>query len=125
MFLFGKKKEEKKEPVPELGREELLAQAAAMEEKLESVAGYERAGLLNQLGSLYYQAGDLDKAVWYYEESLGISKQLGKAYTDLIQIYNKKRQQAAEKGSHEEVKLYMDKVQNMMQLSKDVIRGKI
>ncbi len=87
MFLFGKKKEEKKEPVPELGREELLAQAAAMEEKLESVAGDERAGLLNQLGSLYYQAGDLDKAVWYYEESLGISKQLGKAYTDLIQIY--------------------------------------
>ena len=35
----------------------------------------------------------------------------------------KKRQEAAEAKDDEKVKEYMDKVQNLMQMSKDMIRG--
>lgn len=45
------------------------------------------------------------------------------ASTDLMKLYNKKRQ-TAEAKDDEKVKEYMDKVQNLMQMSKDMIRGK-
>ena len=62
-------------------------------------------------------------AIQYYEESLELCKQHGKASTDLMKLYNKKRQEAAEAKDDEKVKEYMDKVQNLMQMSKDMIRG--
>ena len=40
-----------------------------------------------------------------------------------MKLYNKKRQEAAEGKDDEKVKEYMDKVQNLMQMSKDMIRG--
>lgn len=64
-----------------------------------------------------------DLAIQYYEESLELCKQHGKASTDLMKLYNKKRQEAAEAKDDEKVKEYMDKVQNLMQMSKDMIRG--
>ena len=48
---------------------------------------------------------------------------IAKASTDLMKLYNKKRQEAAEAKDDEKVKEYMDKVQNLMQMSKDMIRG--
>ena len=79
--------------------------------------------LLNESGSLYTQAEETDLAIQYYEESLELCKQHGKASTDLMKLYNKKRQEAAEAKDDEKVKEYMDKVQNLMQMSKDMIRG--
>lgn len=38
-----------------------------------------------------------------------------------MKLYNKKRQEAAEAKDDEKVKEYMDKVQNLMQMSKDMI----
>ena len=64
-----------------------------------------------------------NQAIKYYEESLELCKQHGKASTDLMKLYNKKRQEAAEAKDDEKVKEYMDKVQNLMQMSKDMIRG--
>ena len=52
-----------------------------------------------------------------------IKEALDKASTDLMKLYNKKRQEAAEAKDDEKVKEYMDKVQNLMQMSKDMIRG--
>ena len=69
------------------------------------------------------QAVETDLAIKYYEESLELCKQHGKASTDLMKLYNKKRQEAAEAKDDEKVKEYMDKVQNLMQMSKDMIRG--
>ena len=66
---------------------------------------------------------ETDLAIQYYEESLELCKQHGKASTDLMKLYNKKRQEAAEAKDDEKVKEYMDKVQNLMQMSKDMIRG--
>ena len=123
MFFFGKKKKEKKQEqaVPVVNKEELIAKAS--ETELESKTGDERVSLLNEIGSLYTQAEETDLAIQYYEESLELCKQHGKASTDLMKLYNKKRQEAAEAKDDEKVKEYMDKVQNLMQMSKDMIRG--
>lgn len=125
MFLFGKKKQEKVENVPVINKEELLSQAIEKEKELEGSSGEERINILNELGSLYFQLEELDKAIQYYEASLEENKQLGKAYTDLIKIYNKKRQQAIDVKDGEKAQEYMDKVQGLMTMSKDVLRGKI
>lgn len=103
MFFFGKKKKEKKQEqaVPVVNKEELIAKASEKVTELESKTGDERVSLLNEIGSLYTQAEE----------------------TDLMKLYNKKRQEAAEAKDDEKVKEYMDKVQNLMQMSKDMIRG--
>ena len=103
MFFFGKKKKEKKQE--------------------QAVPVANKVSLLNEIGSLYTQAEETDLAIKYYEESLELCKQHGKASTDLMKLYNKKRQEAAEAKDDEKVKEYMDKVQNLMQMSKDMIRG--
>jgi len=122
MFFFGKKKKEKKQEqaVPVANKEELIAKASEKVTELESKTGDERVSLLNEIGSLYTQAEETDLAIKYYEESLELCKQHGKASTDLMKLYNKKRQEAKD---DEKVKEYMDKVQNLMQMSKDMIRG--
>ena len=129
MLFFGKKKSvEKKTPEtePEVNREELLAQAEQLKGTLDTAKDKaERIRILNEIGSCYFQAKETDQAIAYYEQSLEDDKQLGKAYTDLLKLYNLKRQEAASAKDDENLTLYMNKVQNLMQLSKDVIRGKV
>lgn len=123
MFFFKKKEKKAKEQAPAANREELCQAAEEKRKELEGKAGDERVSLLNEIGSLYTQAEETDLAIQYYEESLEICKQHGKATTDLMKLYNKKRQEAAEAKDDEKVKEYMDKVQGLMQMSKDIIRG--
>lgn len=128
MFLFGKKKEktnEKVEKAPAVDREALISQAEAKILDLDNAQGDSKAALLNEIGSLYFQAEELDKAIEYYEQSLAIKKVMGKSYTDLMSLYNKKRQMAAEAKNDEEINYYLAKVQEMMQMSKDMLRGKM
>ncbi len=128
MFLFGKKKEitaEKAEKAPGVNKEELISQAEAKVQELEGTREGARVTLLNEIGSLYFQAEELDKAIEYYEQSLDMKKQMGRSYTDLMSLYNKKRQQAAEAKNDGEISYYLDKVQGMMQMSKDMLRGKL
>ncbi len=128
MFLFGKKKEktaEKVEKAPVVNKEELISQAEAKVQELEGTKEDARVILLNKIGSLYFQAEELDKAIEYYEQSLDMKKQMGRSYTDLMSLYNKKRQQAAKAKNDKEISYYLDKVQGMMQMSKDMLRGKM
>lgn len=125
MFFFKKKEKKKEEEAPAVNTEELVAQAETKIKELEGKEGNDRVPLLNEIGSLFTQAGETDQAIHYYEESLEICKQHGKASTDLMKLYNKKRQQAAEAKDDEKVKEYMDKVQSLMQMSKDMIRGNV
>lgn len=125
MFFFKKKEKKKEEAAPAVNTEELVAQAETKIKELEGKEGNDRVPLLNEIGSLFTQAGETDQAIHYYEESLEICKQHGKASTDLMKLYNKKRQQAAEAKDDEKVKEYMDKVQSLMQMSKDMIRGNV
>lgn len=126
MFFFNKKKKETAAPkeAQKVDKEELLKTAAQKETELENAKDEDRVQLLNELGSLYFQAEETDQAIFYYESSLKESKELGKAYTDLMKLYNKKRQEDQEAKDEEQVKLYMDKISELMTLSKDVIRGK-
>lgn len=128
MGLFGKKKEKKAENVkqtPVVNKEELISRAEAKVSELEGTQDDARVTLLNEIGSLYFQAEELDKAIEYYEQSLDMKKVMGKSYTDLMSLYNKKRQQAAEAKNDEELNYYLAKVQEMMQMSKDMLRGKM
>ena len=126
MFLFKKKKEKaaKEEAVPEISREELLKKAEAIQKELPDLSGEERNKALNELGSLYFEAEETDKAIRAYETSLSESKALGMAYTDLLKLYNIKRREASEAKDDAKMKEYMDKIDGLMKLSKDVIRGK-
>lgn len=127
MFLFGKKKEKKAEKAetPVVNKDELISKAEAKVSELEGTEGNARVEILNEIGSLYFQAEEFDEAIKYYEESLDLKKVMGKSYTDLMSLYNKKRQQAAEAKNDEELNYYLAKVQEMMQISKDMLRGKI
>lgn len=128
MFLFGKKKEKKEKNIEvniKVNKDELIAEASEKIQELEELSGEQRVPLLNQIGALYYQAEELESAINYYEESLSIKKEMGKSYTDLMSLYNKKRQQAAENKNDEQMNYYMQKVQEMMQMSKDMLRGKM
>ena len=65
MFLFKKKKEKavKEEAVPEISREELLKKAEAIQKELPELSGEERNKALNELGGLYFEAEETDKAI--------------------------------------------------------------
>lgn len=124
MFFFKKKEKKKEETAaPVVNKEELLAKVEEKIKELEGKEGNDKVQVLNEIGSLYTQAEEIDQAIKYYEESLEICKQHGKASTDLMKLYNKKRQEAAEAKDDEKVKEYMEKVQGLMQMSKDIIRG--
>lgn len=128
-MLFFKKKEKKQEKAVSVkevySKEELIGQAEAKIKDLKTLSGEERVSVLNEIGSLFTQAEETDQAIRFYEESLEICKQHGKASTDLMKLYNKKRQEAAQAKDDEKVKEYMDKVQSLMQMSKDMIRGNV
>lgn len=127
MFLFGKKdkNEKKTEEAPIVNKEELILQAEEKAQQLEGTTGDARVAILNEAGSLYMKAESYDKAIKYYEESFEMKKVMGKSYTDLMSLYNKKRQQAAETKDDEKITYYLGKVQEMMQISKDMLRGKM
>lgn len=126
MFFFGKKKERTKEAAPaaSIDKEQILKNVAAKAKELEALAGEARVPVLNELGGMYFSAGELEKAAALYEESLKIKREMGKTYTNLMSIYNKLRQQAAQNKDDEKLNYYMSKVQDMMQMSKDMLRGK-
>lgn len=128
MFSFGKKKKEKEAPAQQEKEMDCTALLKELEEKealLKDVSGRDRISLLNELGSGYYKLDNIDKAIHFYETSLSESRELGKAYTDLMKLYNVKRRAATEEKNDEEMKLYMAKIDELMKLSKDVIRGKV
>ena len=127
MFSFFKKKmtEEEKPKVSISDAKEMREKAKRLADSLSSADDDQaKVKLLNEIGECYAKAGDTDEAINYYEQSLSVSRQMGKAYTDLLKLYNVKRQEAAVAGDDDKMKEYMDKVQGLMQSSKDMLRGK-
>ena len=128
MFLFGKKKAHKSQEQQMLSdddRKTLIKQAEEKALALECLDEEQQVPLLNEMGSLYFQAEQWDEAIQFYEKSLSIKREMGKPYTNLMTLYNKKRQKAAQAKNDEEIRFYFDKVQEMMQMSKDMLRGKL
>lgn len=124
MFFKSKKKIEEKQTARQADTGQLLEEIKQIKSTLETLKDEKRIEALNNLGSSYLQLGMTDEAIYYYETSLNEKKAMGKAYTDLMQLYNMKRRGASENNDEEAIREYMDKINSLMQLSKDMIRGK-
>ncbi len=128
LFGFGKKKEKvasaTAETAPVLDRDAVLDAVKAKRSELEGKEGVAAANVLNEIGKLYADANMVDEAVEAYEQSLEVNRTMGKASAALVKLYNKKRAAAAEAKDDEAIKYYMDKVTEMLAISKDQLRGK-
>lgn len=128
LFGFGKKKEKvasaAAEAAPVLDRDAVLDAVKAKRSELEGKEGVAAANVLNEIGKLYADANMVDEAVEAYEQSLEVNRAMGKASAALVKLYNKKRAAAAEAKDDEAIKYYMDKVTEMLAISKDQLRGK-
>ena len=128
LFGFGKKKEKvasaAAETAPVLDRDAVLDAVKAKRSELEGKEGVAAENVLNEIGKLYADANMVDEAVEAYEQSLEVNRTMGKASAALVKLYNKKRAAAAEAKDDEAIKYYMDKVTEMLAISKDQLRGK-
>ena len=128
LFGFGKKKEKvasaAAETAPVLDRDAVLDAVKTQHSELEGKEGVAAANVLNEIGKLYADANMVDEAVEAYEQSLEINRTMGNASAALVKLYNKKRAAAAEAKDDEAIKYYMDKVTEMLAISKDQLRGK-
>ncbi|MFM9278620.1 tetratricopeptide repeat protein [Paenibacillus jiagnxiensis] len=130
MFGFGKKrdKESKKEEAAEVvlteeRKEELLRTIALKKEEVNQIAGEEQAKVYEEIGLALYELGEEDHAMDAFEKSLQAKKSVGEGYKILLKLYNKKRAEAAKINDEESLQLYLKKMDQMMQVSKDVTRG--
>jgi tetratricopeptide (TPR) repeat protein len=130
MFGFGKKKVKKpKREAPEEvvlteeRKEELLKTISLKKENVDQVAGEEQAKIFEEIGLAFNELGDEDQAIVAFEKSISAKKTLGAGYKALLRLYNKKRAQAAKANDEESLQIYLRKMDQMMQISKDVTRG--
>lgn len=79
----------------------------------------------NKLANLYIELGDIDAAIKILEEVLEKDKTLGKNFNDLMKCYNMKRKEAAFEKDDVKIQLYLDKIDALLKLQKDVIRGRV
>ncbi|WP_391557617.1 hypothetical protein [Robertmurraya sp.] len=126
MAFFKRKKEPKTEAtvVVERDIEKLLKAIELASEDLKKVEGDKRIEILNKLGALSFDANLIDQSIDYYETSISENRSLGKAYTDLIKLYNIKRKEAVDEKDNAKIQFYLGKTDQLMQLTKDTIRGR-
>lgn len=131
MFFFRKrkkgktKKEKIEEPKKVIDVEKINALIRENESKFESAEDEAYVTIANELGNLHYQLGNHGNAINYYEKSLEASPAIGKAYTELMKLYNIKMREANKAKESDQVQVYMKKLDDLTQLSKDTIRGRV
>ncbi len=132
VFSFlTKKKTDKKDNEPEIKepvineeqKNELYKQIKELEENLLISSGEDRIKILNTLGDIFFQLQETDQAIQYYEKSIEENRTLGKAYTNLVKLYNIKRREAARAKDDERLQHYLNKMDMLLKMTKDEIRG--
>jgi tetratricopeptide (TPR) repeat protein len=130
MFGFKKKKdnEEKKEVTKEAvlteeRKEELLRTISLKKEELNRADREAQSNLYEEIGLALHELGDEDQALDALEKSIQAKKSVGAGYKTLLKLYNKKRVEAAKENDEESLQIYLKKMDQMMQVSKDVMRG--
>lgn len=130
MFGFGKKKpkEPKKETTEEVvltveRKEELLRTISIKKEEVNQTVGEEQAKIYEEMGLAFNELGEEDNAIDLLEKSIQAKKSLGDGYKTLLKLYNKKRAEAAKVNNEELLQIYLKKMDQMMQVSKEVTRG--
>jgi tetratricopeptide (TPR) repeat protein len=130
MFGFGKKKpkEPKKGTTEEVvltveRKEELLRTISIKKEVVNQTVGEEQAKIYEEIGLAFNELGEEDHAIESLEKSIQAKKSLGNGFKTLLKLYNKKRAEAAKVNDEELLQIYLKKMDQMMQVSKEVTRG--
>lgn len=123
-FSWKKKPKMEQDVMVERDVNHLIEEIELAKEELTKAEGESRIRLLNQLGALSFEANLIDQAIEYYETSISENRSLGKAYTDLIKLYNIKRKEAVTEKDNIKIQYYLGKTDELMQLTKDTIRGR-
>lgn len=109
----------------EIDKEEVLNLIEQKKKVLEESTENKEIELLNEIAENYFKISELDLAIEFYEKSLNKNKKIGKVSTELMNLYNLKRKEASLEKNDKKVAEYMEKINELMQLSKDSLRGKI
>lgn len=129
MFDFFKKKKREnniKNEETVINEKEILKELEKLEEKLngKDLEDKELSKIYEQMGLLYKKMDKTDVAIEIFEKSLKYNKNLGEGYKNLLNLYNMKRAEAARNGNDDMIQKWLLKIDEMMQLSKDITRGK-
>ncbi|MFJ6413789.1 tetratricopeptide repeat protein [Terribacillus saccharophilus] len=132
MFGFGKKKDKKikinaeQEEAAILTQEDkaqILQSISAKKQEFDQSSEVKKAKILEEIGMAYVKLGEDDRAMESFEQSIQIEKTVGDGYKNLLRLYNKKRAEAAKANDDKSLQIYLNKMDQMMQVSKDVTRG--
>ncbi|NGY80626.1 tetratricopeptide repeat protein (plasmid) [Bacillus megaterium] len=130
MFRMGKRKDKEtkklvKEEVvlTEESKEDLLSMMELKKEREKKRVGEEKAKVEEEIGLEVNEIGEEEKAIDEFEKSIQAKKSVGDGYKTLLKLYNKKRAEAAKANDEASLQLYLKKMDQMMQVSKDVTRG--
>lgn len=88
----------------------------------QNLAPAECAKALNELGKRYAEQDDADSAIACWEKSMACYGKPGFAQAQLMKAYNAKRRQCSEAGDGKGLEAYSEKIDALMQQSKDAIR---
>lgn len=78
------------------------------------------AELCEKNGILYYQLDRVDESIEYLERSLQYKKSIGDGYKTLMSLYNHKRADAAKNGTIADIDYWMNKIDAMRNIAKEV-----
>ena len=128
MGLFSRKpKQEAAAPVETGPTPERLAELDAevvdLQQQLGAADADGRSALLDRLGALEQERGDLDAAIGHFEASLAEREVYGPAYHALMDLYNTKRAAAAASKDRAALDTWIAKIDDHMALSKRIMRS--
>ena len=83
----------------------------------------EEKKLLDECKNLV-EKNDIDSAINKLEKYIEENKKLGKVFTYLMELYNKQLSGARLNGEDEKIKFNLDRIDKLMQKSKDIVRGR-
>jgi hypothetical protein len=88
----------------------------------QNLAPADCAKALNELGKRYAEQQDTDTAIVCWEKSMACYGKPGFAQAQLMKAYNAKRRECSQAGDGKGLELYSDKIDGLMQKSKDAVR---
>lgn len=88
----------------------------------QGLAPQESAKALNALAQELQSSGDIDGAIACWEQSMASYGKPGPAQANLMKAYNQKRRACSQAGDGAGMETYAQKIDGLMQQSKDAIR---
>lgn len=123
MFGFFKKRDQKEQndviQVEKVDKDALEKQLSQLVEKLSSATDDEElAKLYEEKGLIEADLDLVDEAIQTLEKSLDLKVSIGDGYKRLLNLYNKKRAQAAKSGDDDAINYYINKFDEMKPVAK-------